>query len=586
VIDLGFEIGSGEKVSVPLGHTIVTGQSQRSGKTTALEAMAARAKMSVIAFVTKRGESSFAASVDSASMSPFFRERADWRFVEATLQSAFGEKFKFERAWIVRACKGARTLADVRAAAAEFADKSKRSMDRDVYMMIGEYLDEVLPDIHNLPSGSDRFLFSPGRVNIMDLTSWRDKMQILFIASTLDHVAREEDGVVVVVPESWETLPERRNTPVKDPAIQIARKGAAVGNFLWLDSQDIAGVSKEIIRQSSVWLLGVQREANEIKRTLNHIPAGLKKPKADDIARLELGQFFACTPDAVKKIYVQPVWMPGDVAHKIAIGQYNVTDVSVPRAARRAAPAPAPADTRRPPAATMDSMTLRILRDEIIGRLDAQQVALAKVEERVGMLMRGDWPVFLPPGTPLPTRQVISTASNGKGGARSNVPMPGVRGEVREKIRTGVGDNVETLALMRGVRTTPKTETHDAKGWSKVDEELYQKFKSRFIEELRDEAPKILQVVVASPKIELDIVRETVRVDGKTPFGRVARLVRDGWFDTYRTSNGASAELNSTGAGVDRKTVYNAMEKLLEMGFLLKNSNGYKARPEAKGNLS
>jgi hypothetical protein len=37
-IHLGYEIGTGEPVSIPLQHLAVTGQTQRSGKTTALEA--------------------------------------------------------------------------------------------------------------------------------------------------------------------------------------------------------------------------------------------------------------------------------------------------------------------------------------------------------------------------------------------------------------------------------------------------------------------------------------------------------------------------------------------------------------------
>jgi hypothetical protein len=48
--------------------------------------------------------------------------------------------------------------------------------------------------------------------------------------------------------------------------------GGGLGNYLWLDSQDIAGVDKKILKQVPVWILGVQREANEIKRTLDRSP--------------------------------------------------------------------------------------------------------------------------------------------------------------------------------------------------------------------------------------------------------------------------------------------------------------------------
>jgi hypothetical protein len=60
VIHLGYEVGGGAPVEIPLRHMVVTGQTQEAGKTTTLEAMIARSGVKAIAFVTKRGEGSFA----------------------------------------------------------------------------------------------------------------------------------------------------------------------------------------------------------------------------------------------------------------------------------------------------------------------------------------------------------------------------------------------------------------------------------------------------------------------------------------------------------------------------------------------
>jgi hypothetical protein len=76
-----------------------------------------------------------------------------------------------------------------------------------------------------------------------------------------------------------------------------------------------------------VWILGVQREANEIKRTLENIPAGFKKPKPANIATLELGQFFACWGQHAIKTYVQPAWMDDRTALQIACGETPVQAV-------------------------------------------------------------------------------------------------------------------------------------------------------------------------------------------------------------------------------------------------------------------
>jgi hypothetical protein len=85
--------------------------------------------------------------------------------------------------------------------------------------------------------------------------------------------------VLTVFPEAWEFAPRGRVTPASGEAVAMARKGAVLGNFLLCDSQDIAGVDTSIRQAASVWILGVQRELNELKRTLAMIPAGIKKPK-------------------------------------------------------------------------------------------------------------------------------------------------------------------------------------------------------------------------------------------------------------------------------------------------------------------
>jgi hypothetical protein len=116
-IHLGFEVGSGKAVEIPCRHMVVTGQTQEAGKTTTLEALISRSGLPAVAFVTKRGEQSFRTGPSGRApirrIPPYFRERADWQFVASVLEATMRERLKFERAWIMRASKGAKTLADV-----------------------------------------------------------------------------------------------------------------------------------------------------------------------------------------------------------------------------------------------------------------------------------------------------------------------------------------------------------------------------------------------------------------------------------------------------------------------------------------
>jgi hypothetical protein len=148
-IPLGFEIGTGEPVAIPLGHMAVTGQTQLSGKTTALEALVTRSRLRAVAFITKRGESSFTAG---RRVEPFFQERTDWQFIESILESTMKQSMSFKQPWIVRVCEGTRTLADVQARASDLLEKSRPGMNQDMYLLLNEYLKIVVPLVERLPN--------------------------------------------------------------------------------------------------------------------------------------------------------------------------------------------------------------------------------------------------------------------------------------------------------------------------------------------------------------------------------------------------------------------------------------------------
>lgn len=326
-VHLGFEVGSGEPVAIPVRHMAVTGQTQESGKTTALEALITRSGLAAIAFLTKRGESSF---TTARQVRPYFQDRADWQFVQSILEFTMKEKMKFERAWIVRACQGARTLADVQRKVEFLQSTSKSSLSQDVYMLLGEYLKTVVPLIASLPKSS-RVEIRAGELSVIDLVSYPEELQVLVISSTLEWIHKHEHGVITVIPEAWKFIPQGRNTPVRMGAEKLLREGAALRNYLWIDSQDMAAVDKMLLRGCPVWLIGVQREANEIKRALSNMPAGLKKPNAGDVATLEIGQFFACHGSSILKTYVQPVWLADSAAVEIAQGRLHVQDAMRPQ---------------------------------------------------------------------------------------------------------------------------------------------------------------------------------------------------------------------------------------------------------------
>jgi hypothetical protein len=315
-VRLGFEVGTGAEVLIPLRHMVVTGQTQEAGKTTALEALIARSGVQAVVFITKRGEGSFA---DARVIPPYFREQADWKYVAAILEASRGEKLRFERSWIIRASKGAQSLADVQRNVRRFlADPKTKGINADVYLTLEAYLDDVVPEIGRV-RWAQTVDVAPG-LSAMDLGGLKVEMQHLVIRSTLEWVLEHAEETVVVVPEAWKFIPQGRGTPVKLAAEAYIRQAATLHNYLWLDSQDIAGVEKMILKSVPVWILGVQRESNEVKRTLDQIPAGIKKPKPEAVATLGLGEFYACHGQHITKVYAQPVWATEAKARAVALG--------------------------------------------------------------------------------------------------------------------------------------------------------------------------------------------------------------------------------------------------------------------------
>lgn len=326
---LGYEVGTGNPVHVPVRHLAVTGQTQQSGKTTTLEALVSRSGGTALTFITKRGESAFSNTI---RVTPYFRDRADWQFVTSIIDATLQEKNKFLRPWIMKICRTTRTLADVQARVRE-ALRTAKGINEGVYTQLDAYLDLIVPEIKRARLIEDGLHLSTG-INAMDVTEFSVPMQMLFIQSALDYVNQHFDNTIVVVPEAWEFVPESKGSPVKASAIALVRKGAALNNHIWIDSQDMAGVDKTLLRGCTVWLIGAQREANEIKRNLANIPASINRPKSSEIALLERGQFFACFGKTVVKVYVRPAWMDESTAMDIAKGWQRPHSVAIQKIAQ------------------------------------------------------------------------------------------------------------------------------------------------------------------------------------------------------------------------------------------------------------
>jgi hypothetical protein len=528
-IRLGYELGTGKEVDLPLHHIVVTGVTQLSGKTTTLESLIRRSGLRAIAFRTKRGESDFSGAHRHA---PFFQEKSDWQFVQSLLEATMRERMKFERSWIIKVCKGARSLRDVQRNVEKELQTAKR-LDESVYTNLKAYLDLVLPEIERTPM--TKALVLKQGINVMDLVGLRDEVQSLVIASTVEAVQRTEKDVVVVIPEAWKFAPEGRGNPVKKAAESLVRQGASVGIYLWLDSQDIAGIDKALLKQVDNWILGRQREFNEVEHTLDQIPKPAKlKPRPEEIMSLGIGQFVACFDDQVRKVYVQPWWLGEDAARCVALGTVDV------RAAMEA----------RPKQSKEDDMS-----SELAERLKVAEERNKKLEADLNEALEA-----------LREAKVVLKDS--------------------ESLRTAERTRALNAHNTENTRNTKITENKPGQPEKMFSEGLVQ----AVIDRLRSEPGVKLVVGKSESEISLIIERSVISASDSTIKGRLALLIMDGFFDSPKGLAEVRAEAKARGWGVWSSGYHNVkvpqeLRWMQEAYFLRKEGEQWTALPGVKGRV-
>ena len=325
-IHLGYEIGTGRKVGIDPDHLIVTGLTQKAGKTTTLEALIKRSGLRAIVFKTKIGEKSF---VDGTIIQPFFKDKSDWQFIQGLVEATIKEKLRsFDRAKIIQLSKktSGKSLSEFKERVDERLLEKINSFEKDILTNLQAYLELVLPKLKTI-NFSDKLELVDG-INIIDLErfSGDPEVQSLIIKSVVEEVLYNFKGVIIVIPEAWKFIPQRRGDPCKPSIEQFVRQGATNFNLMWFDSQEMAGVDKSPLKQVSTWIMGYQSEINEVKHTLDQIPlSNSKRPKLHEIMNLGLGEFYLSTRDRTIRVYVQPSWMDDEKAKHISLGRRKMT---------------------------------------------------------------------------------------------------------------------------------------------------------------------------------------------------------------------------------------------------------------------
>lgn len=587
-IDIGFEVGSGKRVSIPINHAAVLGQTQVSGKTTTLEAMVARSGVRAIAFITKPGEKAFRTQREIPA---FFTEATAgeyWRYVVAIIESSLDVKLGWrERGMVMKLCqdyekevskvrldaKGKtkrqavtyswrkpRTLADLQAN----IDKALphiRGTEEMICMQLQEYLRPVVREISRIEF-SDKLDLRPG-INVMDISGLSDGLKTLVIRSVIEWVHKHGRRVVVIIPEAWKFIPEGRTTPVKLALEGLIREGAGIGNFVWMDSQDLRGVDKNLLRSVIVWLFGVQRQKNEVASTLASIP-DYPKPTATEVMQLGKGEFYVCYGTTLVRCYVQPAGMEDLHAQAIARGEERkeswiqiAKSLDAEREEQEAFESGAGSLGERD---DLDMASDR--RDREAG--DSVEDLSAEAAEK-----DGDETMWKEKYEELQGEHRLLVEEH-KNLVEAHDLMARRLADLEAKVSASASSQKEEGgAELRLAAPHPPQKNESANGHSIPTDAV-----GRLLEQFKTQAqkdPVVLRILQERPELEIRREIKNVVAHASSVKGMVAVLISEKFFDNPRPFDDLRKELIRRGK-IDTKTpsrnIYQAVDELLELGFL------------------
>ncbi|MBI4128394.1 MAG: hypothetical protein HY459_05020 [Parcubacteria group bacterium] len=333
-IHLGFEVPSGEPKEIPIFHTVITGQTQYSGKSTTVKSMIEKyvAKgFSVLVFDTK--ETALDYGEVGVETPVVVRDTLDSLELLSLLESIMQTKLTRYYSILNEICLGgphvnvngkANSLQEI-VDRAKYLDEHSRGFVQGAARTIWDLVIRLINQTKDLPTVTHLQL-NEG-INRMSINNLKPESQQIVVATALEDIlTMYKRNVIVVLDEAFKFIPEGRGSACAWAVERYITQGAMTGLFLIISSQFLAITNKDPLKACPVKILGTQDHPTEVKHTLD-LMSGVKLSK-DSVMRLKIGHFAVATkesPDPVT-VYVQPEWLPDDIAVKIARGEIPVKD--------------------------------------------------------------------------------------------------------------------------------------------------------------------------------------------------------------------------------------------------------------------
>ena len=318
---VGYERKSGNEVEVPVFHTLVTGQTQLSGKTTCLKTFAQQlAELGYKIFLVDTKENKEDYENFGKEIPVCLRESTDPLVLLPLLESVFQRRLPTGYYSVLCDITGGTKTYDEVIKKAKDKEKSSRSgwvqgTCRTLYDLL-ERLQTQLSKVETVPQ-----LELPYQINRMVLNDFPQASQQLFIRNAFEDLLRiHSKHSIGMLDEAYKFLPQKWGSACAKAIQDAITQTAGTDTYIYLGTQFLAPTNKDPLKACAVRLLGTQDHTTEAKHTLDLIPfKGICT--VNEIMTLPLGHYIVTTKKFAKLIYFLPYGVPKRIGKDVSLGK-------------------------------------------------------------------------------------------------------------------------------------------------------------------------------------------------------------------------------------------------------------------------
>jgi len=325
---VGYEVGTAKPIVVPVFFMLVTGQTQLSGKTTLLKALASQVVdegFTVLIIDSKTNYNDY--ENFGVSVQVCLRESTDPLILLGLLESIFERKMTKEYATLITCCEGAQSLEDIYRNAETLAADSNPGFQQNACKMIMDILARLQEQTRMFKTVPELTL-NEGKINRMSINDFMISGQQMIVKTVFEDALPKYKKLILILDEASRFLPQKWGSACQKAVQAYVTQGGITKQFMWIGTQFLATTSKDAMKTMDVKLLGRQSHNTECEHTLALIPYGKGTFTNDSIMRLKVGHFIVVNPNSVTTAYACPEYADPEECQEVALGSRDPKDVT------------------------------------------------------------------------------------------------------------------------------------------------------------------------------------------------------------------------------------------------------------------